>query len=206
MVHKLRNRDICQSSPRSNQMQSRLAKTFMGNIGHSTPKHNEILRQRNVLSKRSVLVNMSNVGQDSTIRLNQREGGRSDNICATFNNLNNSKSQIKLHNIIDGYIFSHTFGKKSGVSLYAVKKSLREEQPYNSYRTSKQVSRYIAFSIKTGKFQQITGQGAAGTFRLNRSIHNGHLETLRRLRKVSLQSHTILRQKSNRQAKHNTVL
>lgn len=183
MVHKLRNRDVCHTSPRPNQIQSFLTKTYTRHVGHSAPDYNKILGQRNVLSKRSVLADMSNVEQASTLQFNQREGGRSDNISATFYNLNNPTSHIKLHNIIDGYVFTHTFGKRGGVSLYAVKKSLREEQPYNSDKTLKLVSRYIAFSIKTGKFQQITGQGAAGTFRLNRSIHNGHLERLRRLRK-----------------------
>ncbi|XP_011186002.1 uncharacterized protein LOC105214335 [Zeugodacus cucurbitae] len=200
MVHKLRNRDVCQTSPRPNQMRS----NFERNVVHSTPDYKKILKPRNVISHRSVLVDLSNVERASTVRLNQGEEELSNNVSTIINDLNSSKPNIKLHKLIDEYIFSHTFGKRGGVSLYAIKKSLREEQPYNSNRTSRNVSRYIALSIKTGRFQQITGQGAAGTFRLNRSIHNNH--RLRRLRKVSLMSRTIQRQTSIRQAKHNTIL
>lgn len=82
----------------------------------------------------SVLGDMSNVEQASTLILNQRKGGIPNNVSNIFNDLNNSTSDIKLHKLIDEYIFSHTFRKRGGVSLYAVKKSMREDQLYNSDR------------------------------------------------------------------------
>lgn len=49
MVHKLRNRDVCHTSPRPNQIQRNFIKTHTGPV-HSTPDYNKIPRRRNVLS------------------------------------------------------------------------------------------------------------------------------------------------------------
>ncbi|XP_020713691.1 uncharacterized protein LOC101449154 isoform X2 [Ceratitis capitata] len=186
MVHKLRNRDVCHTSPRPNQAQSSF-KTQKRQVLHSTPQHKQ-LKQKDAQNYHVIMADVSNIGQLTMPTLQQSDDTISVNYSAVFEATSNTKNIVKLQNAVDESIFKHTFGKRNGVSLYAVKKSLREEYSYKSVRSLKPISRYVAFAIKNGKFQQITGHGASGTFRLNRDIHVSHVRRLGGLRKVSCNS------------------
>lgn len=77
---------------------------------------------------------VSNIGQLTMPTLQQSDDTISVNYSAVFEATINTKNIVKLQNAVDESIFKHTFGKRNGVSLYAVKKSLREEYSYKSDR------------------------------------------------------------------------
>ncbi|XP_054729800.1 histone H1.2-like [Anastrepha obliqua] len=203
MVHKLRDRDVCQTSPRPSQVQSALFSPEQRTVAHSTPNHKRQMQPES----NSVLETIPSSLLEAhfpTITLNQWQEEISLDNSADLYDLNVSKYKLKLHKLVDKYIFSNTFKKRSGVSLYAIRKALKEEHSCHPFRIGKPVSLYIALGIATGKFRQITGHGASGTFRLNRTIHAKYAHQLRKLHKVSSHSHTIQR-RAQKQAKANTM-
>ncbi|XP_036324876.1 uncharacterized protein LOC118738072 [Rhagoletis pomonella] len=196
MVHKLRSRDICHTSPRSNQIRADLYGETQGTVTHSTPNHHQRKREDiNSPIKRiqnSMLKNVSQVEHLRPLMFNQRREEML-NVESSITGLNVTHYELKLRKLVDECIFSHTFKKRRGVSLYAIKKAIRENHSYNPITFSKPVSQYIASSIATGKLCQTTGHGASGTFRLNRTEHKKYVRQLQNLRKVSSQSHGIQR-------------
>ncbi|XP_053947113.1 uncharacterized protein LOC128855904 [Anastrepha ludens] len=198
MVHKLRDRDVCQTSPRPSQVQSALFSPEQRTVAHSTPNHKRQMQPLETIQSSLLEAHFP------TITLNQWQEEISFDNSADLYDLNVPKYKLKLHKLVDKYIFAHTFKKRSGVSLYTIRKALKEEHSCHPLRFGKPVSRYIALGIATGKFRQITGYGASGTFRLNRTIHAKYAHQLRKLHKVSSHSHTIQR-RVQKQTKANTM-
>lgn len=163
MVHTLRDRKICTSSPDCSLLSLNLV---------TTPP----LITSRVNSSKEVIASHSSHLENQHLTKD-----------VTTKEMDKTAFAVTLGVRIDEIIFQQTFKRFGGISLFAIKKHLNEEYHYNSHRYRRLIRNYIVESLANGNLQQASGKGASGSVRLSNNKHRKFARARVQQRSINVQ-------------------